>query len=319
MNSSEYTTVRQLGGSIVDLLRLVVPDDLKWGATNPSIGYYPRKGYVVAFRSSNYIISSDGQYLPNTPDNQFHSRLWFAELTKDLKVKNLREIDISSVEGWSFDRGLEDPKIFYRDGQLYVTCVMMEKTVTPVARMAVAKLDVKKNRLTEIVKFPGVDEKRPEKNWMVPLYEKSPHFDWVYGPNATVTGSTLSSWMIDSPQTSALRGNTNLLPWGGGGNYLAVMHRTFVDQSRIWDARVFGSKEAYLRNYVHYFVEFDSRGMIVAMSRGFQFHKPGVEFCAGLVERGDDLLISFGREDVSSHIAILSKAIVLKSLQAVQY
>lgn len=319
MNYPDYPTIRQLGGTIVDLLRLVKPDDKNWGATNPSIAYYPRKGYVVAFRSSNYIIAPNGAYLPNTPDNQFHSRIWFAELDKDLKPKNLREIDTSTVEGWGFDRGLEDPKLFYRDGQLYATVVTMEKGVTPYARMAVIKIDTKKNCITEFQKLPGVDDQRPEKNWMLPIYEQSPNFDWIYGPNATVTGTLMTTWMTDNPEVATLRGSSNLLPWGKDDGYLAVMHRTFANQSRIWDARVFGTKEAYLRNYVHYFVEFDRHGMIVALSKGFQFHKPGVEFCAGMAERGDDLLISFGREDVSSHIAIMPKSVVAKSLQPVNY
>jgi hypothetical protein len=313
-----YPTVRQLGGDIVDLLRLVKSDDKNWGATNPSIGYVPRKGLVVAFRSSNYIIAPNGSYLPNTPDNKFHSNIWFSELTKDLKVKNLRQIDTSTVEGWNFERGPEDPKIFYRDGQMYFSCVTMEKDITPAARMAVAKVDLRKNCLTEFTKFSGIDDQRPEKNWMTPLYEPSDFFDWIYGPNATVTGELLTSWMTDNPEVSTLRGSSNLLPWGESG-YIGVMHRTYAEQSRVWDQRAFGNKDSYLRNYVHYFVEFDARGMIVALSKGFQFHKPGVEFCSGIVERGTDFLISFGREDVSSHIAIMPKSVVSKSLTPVQY
>jgi hypothetical protein len=318
MKYPDYPTIRQMGGTIVDLLRLVKSDDKNWGATNPSIGHLPRKGLTVLFRSSNYIIAPNGQYLTNTPDNKFHSRIWFADLDKNLKVKNLREIDTSTVEGWSFDRGLEDPKVFYRDGQIYFSCVTMEKGITPVARMSYAKLDTKKNCITEFIKLPGADDQRPEKNWMTPLYEESPNFDWIYGPNATISGQLLTTWMTDNPTISALRGNTNLLPWNNG-NYIAVMHRTFAEQSTIFDARVFGNKDAYLRNYVHYFVEFDAHGMIYAISPGFQFHKPGVEFCGGIVEQGSDFLVSFGREDVSSHIAIIPKTVVSKSLQPVQY
>jgi hypothetical protein len=53
------------------------------------------------------------------------------------------------------------------------------------------------------------------------------------------------------------------------------------------------------------------------MSKGFQFYKPGVEFAAGIVERKNDFIISFGREDVSSHLAVLNKSIVLDGLQGV--
>lgn len=307
-----------MGGQIVDLLRLVKPDDKNWGATNPSIGYYPRKGFVVAFRSSNYLIAPNGAYVTNTPDNKFHSNIWFAELDKNLKVKNLRQIDTSTVEGWSFDRGLEDPKIFYRDGSMYISCVTMEKGITPYARMAVAKLDTRKNRLTEFTKLLGPDAERPEKNWMTPVYEPSSYFDWIYGANATVSGELVTTWMTDHEDIATLRGSSNLIPWNES-DYLAVMHRTFAVKSRNWDARAFGHTDNYLRNYAHYFVQFDSRGFITAMTPGFQFHKPGVEFCSGLVEKDGQMYISFGREDVSSHIAVLPKSVVTKSLEPVQY
>lgn len=318
MNYPGYPTIRQLGGEIVDLLRLVKPDDPLWGATNASIVYYPRKGFTVAFRSSNYVITPQGAYVVRTPDNRFHANIWLADLTKDFKVKNLRQIDVSTVEGWSFQRGLEDPKLFYRDSQLYASVVTMEKEITPYARMGVVKIDTRKNQITEFTKFPGADDQRPEKNWMTPVYEPALHFDWIYGPNAVVTGEVLSTWMTDNPEIATLRGSSNLLPWKDG-NYIGVMHRTYAFKSRSWDARVFGHQDNYLRNYVHYFVEFDPQGMIISLSKGFQFHKPGVEFCSGLAEKDGNFLISFGREDVSSHLAILPKSVVGKSLSAVQY
>jgi hypothetical protein len=313
-----YPTIKALGGRIVDLLRFPTPDDNKWGAANPSIINLPRKGLFIAFRSSNYIIAPNGQYITNTPDNKFHSRIWIAELDKSFKLKNLREVDTSTVEGWAFDRGLEDPKLFTRDGEIYFSCVTMEKDVTPVARMAVAKLDIKKNLITEFTKLPGADDRRPEKNWMTPVYESSPNFDWIYGPNATITGTVLQTWMTDHPDLSALRGTTNLIPWGDGG-HLAVMHRTFANQSRVWDARAFGTKEAYLRNYAHYFVEFDGYGIISSMSKGFQFHKAGVEFCSGITEYNKEFVMSFGREDVSAHLAVVPKSLIQNSLVPVRY
>jgi hypothetical protein len=44
-----------------------------------------------------------------------------------------------------------------------------------------------------------------------------------------------------------------------------------------------------------------------------------VEFAAGLVAKDKDFLISFGRWDMSSHIAVLPIETVLKSLQTVRY
>jgi hypothetical protein len=44
-----------------------------------------------------------------------------------------------------------------------------------------------------------------------------------------------------------------------------------------------------------------------------------VEFAAGLVEHKKDLLISWGKKDISSHIASIPKATILKSLLPLEY
>jgi hypothetical protein len=124
--------------------------------------------------------------------------------------------------------------------------------------------------------------------------------------------------MSDHPALSMLRGNTNLHLMEDG-TYLGVMHRTFIKQQTNWVPTTFGTTSVYLRSYVHYFVQFDSKGMIIALSRGFNFHKPGVEFAAGLVVKGKNALISFGREDISSHIATMPMETILQSLLPVKY
>jgi predicted GH43/DUF377 family glycosyl hydrolase len=45
----------------------------------------------------------------------------------------------------------------------------------------------------------------------------------------------------------------------------------------------------------------------------------GIEFAAGLVEKGDDFIVSYGKDDLSSHIAIIPKDIVLNSLEEIPY
>ena len=312
----DYPKITQLGGKIIDLRRLAEPENKNWGVTNPSIGYDPKKGFVATFRSSNYVITPNGQYTVTEGDT-IKARVYFSELDKDFKLKNFRRIDTNTVPGWTFPRGLEDPKIFYRDGSWHFTCVTMEEEITPRARMAIAKLDTKKNQITEFTKFPGIDEARPEKNWMLP-YEPNPNFDWVYGPNAVIAGQNLITWMTDHPDISALRGNSNLwkLP---DDTYLAVTHRMFGKADTVWVPQTFGTVNAYLRNYVHYFTQYDSQGMIMAMSKGFQFYEKGVEFAGGLVVKDKDVIVSFGRNDVSAHLATIPLEVVMKALKPVVY
>jgi hypothetical protein len=312
---TSYPTIQQLGGVIYDVRRLVDPTNKNWGATNPSIGYHPRKGFVVAIRSSNYVIMGNGAYTV-TEGSTIKAHVWFAELDSEMKVKDLRKIDVSNT-GFKIERGLEDPKLFWRDGSWNFTCVIMEPSHTPVARMAVAKLDPKCRKIVSFDKLPGIDAARPEKNWMLP-YEPNENFDFIYGPNQTIKGNKLTTWMTDNKDISMLRGGSNLHLLEDG-TYLGVMHRTFIKNTTNWVPTTFGTTTIHLRNYVHYFVQFDQNGVIRAMSRGFIFYKEGVEFAAGLAVKGKNALVSFGREDVSSHIAELPMETILKSLLPVKY
>ena len=307
-------TVRQLGGHIVDLLRYPDERDPHWGATNPSIGHNGKTLYATTIRSSNYHIDKVGSYVPNF-GNKFLNRVYFSELDRDWKLKKLRQIDFDGLEV-SFGRGVEDTKLFYRDGW-WMTGVVMEKTHTPSARMATFKLDVRKNKVTDYVKFPGRDARVPEKNWMIP-YEPTGEFDWVYGPNQIVVGHVVQAWMTDSPVVENLRGNSNLISFGDDA-YLGVMHRTFFNKTSPYVSTTFATVQSNLRDYVHYFVLFDRSGFIQEITPGFRFHAPGVEFAAGLALKGDHAVVSFGRNDVSSHLAFIDVEYIFKSLQPVEY
>lgn len=310
----EYPTIKDLGGTVLDLLRYVDPKDLDWGATNASIGHNGKTMYAATLRSSNYHIDKTGRYVPNFGD-RYLSRVFFSEFDKDWKLKNLRQIDFDGLNV-SFGRGVEDPKLFYRDGW-YFTGVVMEKENTPSARMAIFKLDPKKAKVMSYEKTPGRDARVPEKNWMIPQ-TPSEHFEWVYGPNQVLLGHTLQTWFTDNDQIHSLRGGSNLVDFDDE-TYLAVMHRTYYHGTSPYISSTFAAVQSNLRDYVHYFVRFDKYGYITSISPGFRFHQAGVEFAAGLAFKGSQTVVSFGRNDVSSHLAFLDTDTIRKSLQTVVY
>ena len=313
---NDTPNINQLGGRIVDLARYV-DNNPHWGATNASIGYQPNKGLVVALRSSNYVITPDGQYKV-TEGKHFMSKVYFSELDKDLKMKKLRQIDLSGIDQ-ELPRGLEDPKLFWRDGSWNFTCVVpgIPEPGKRAARMAIAKLDHKCTKVVDFQKFPGPDPGVPEKNWMVP-YEPNPNFDWVYGPNAIVKNHRLTSYMTDHPVTTQLRGSSNLHQLGTG-DYIAVLHKKYLNQQQQVNRVTFSSETRTTMSYVHYFGRYDMKGNLLELSKPFIFFKHGVEFAAGLTMQGKDFLISFGRADVSSHIAVMPVRTVLESLQPIEY
>lgn len=311
---TDYPNVKEMGGYIVDVRRLVDPNNKNWSAFNPSIAHHPRKGYAMTIRSSNYVVTERGEYKV-VDGGLIKSRLWFCELDKNLKPKDLREVDLSLIDP-PLSRGLEDARLFVRDGKWMITGIVLEPNV-PRARVALATLDAKATKVTSLKLHASTDAGRVEKNWMV-TPDVNPYFDFIYGPNQVVKSEQMMAWMTDHPEISALRGGTNLLPTGDG-NYLAVLHRMFGKQDSFYQPETFGMVHTDRREYVHYFVKYDEKGIIRAMSSGFIFYKPGIEFAAGMVARRQELLISFGREDVSSHIAVLPYDTVMRSLKPITY
>jgi hypothetical protein len=302
-----YPTINQLGGVIHNVRRLVDPNIKEWSATNLSIGYHKSTGYIGMFRSGNYVITEQGEYKV-VVEGLIKSRIYISELNPaTYKLTNVRLLDVKNLsKKGEIRRGLEDPKVFYRDGAWHFTAVTMEKGHTEKARMAICRLNKDLTEIESFEKLLGIDGIRPEKNWMT-TYDRSPYFDWVYGTNALVKENVLTTYLQDNDQIAGLRGSSNLHLLKDG-TYLAVVHR-------MWTRVVMNHT---LRFYVHYFANYDERGKIIGISKGFIFEQMGVEFAAGLCEQGDNFLVSYGSKDVSSHIASIPKETVLKSLQLIR-
>jgi hypothetical protein len=300
-------TIHQLGGEIKNVRRLADPNVKEWSATNLSIGYHESTGYIGMLRSGNYVITPLGKYEVVTGDI-IRSKIYISELDPETyKLTDLRMLDVENLskEG-PLRRGLEDPKLFYRDDAWHFTCVTMEKGHTEKARMAICRLSDDLKSIVSFEKFDGIDAHRPEKNWMVSP-EPNEYFDWIYGPTSTIKDNKMITHLTDNQQIASLRGNSNLYPLGDG-TYLAVVHRLYT--------RTITNNNH--RFYVHYFAKYDKKGKIIGLSRGFIFENRGTEFAAGLTTQGDNFLISYGSKDVSSHIAILPQELVFKSLLPIQ-
>jgi hypothetical protein len=301
---TKIPNIHQLGGEIHNVRRLIDPKNKLWSATNLSVSHHPSTGYVAMLRSGNYIISENGAYSV-TVESTIRSEIYIAGFdTETFKLTDLRRLDVSKLADGGLRRGLEDPKLFYRDNAWHFTCVTLEKGHTPRARMAICRLDNDLMEIESFEKFPGIDANRPEKNWMLPD-EPNPNFDWIYAPNSIIKDGVLTVYMKDTDWTASLRGNTNLFDLGDG-TYLAVVHRlltrTIMNNTH--------------RFYEHHFAQYDNKGMIIALSNPFKFEIDGVEFAAGLTTFEDKFMISYGSRDASSHVALIKKDTVLKALKS---
>lgn len=309
-----YPTIAKLGGSTRQIRRLVDPDIKTWSAFNPSIAYSPTEGYALTIRSSNYVIYLDTGYLEVTNQGEIKNQVWFAELDEDLNLTNLRQVEFANSE-YSLERGVEDAKLFWRDGSWYFTGIMMEKAHTPAARVALFKYDHKKNLATLVKKYDGPEYAKPEKNWMAP-YDVNPNFDYIYGPTAIIKDDTLINRFNPNKKLSGLRGNTNLHDLGDG-TYLAVVHMLYVKNVTYQSIRTFAVQAGKQKFYTHQFVRYNYSGEILSISPEFQFEINGIEFAAGLVEHKDNFVISYGVNDLSSHLATIPKSKVMSLLEEV--
>jgi hypothetical protein len=123
--------------------------------------------------------------------------------------------------------------------------------------------------------------------------------------------------MSENNLIAGLRGNSHLVEQEDG-TYLAVMHKLWVSKRQGYSDKQFGIVEWVDKNYGHYFVRFSNEGSIVEISPPFQFISRGIEFVGGMVEIGENLVISFGKDDVSSHLSVIPKKDVLKALRSVE-
>lgn len=304
----------RLGVEVINLKRFSEEDDKQWSCFNPSIGYSPRKGYAIAFRSSNYVILEPHGELHVTNGGKIKNRIYFSEIDSGYKLLNFRRIEVPK-EVCDTPRGIEDPRLFWRNNSWHFTATMLE-THTPVARLCVCKLDARAEKVVDVKIYDGVQANKPEKSWLVPDLRASRNFDFVYGPNAIVKKNQIIYTMNNYQRSDGLRGNAHLIEQKDG-TYVSIMHKLWTKRVHGHSPNAFGIIEGLDKNYSHYFVRFDRFGQLIEMSKGFQFISRGIEFVGGMVEKDDNFVISFGKNDVSSHLAIVPKNQVFKMMSPI--
>lgn len=294
MYRSQKTSPPKLTGTNHKVMRFVEPEVNKfWSAFNPSIGKDDKGNLAVVIRSSNYLLGQYQNYANLTTEQDIRNRVFFADVSPQLKLKNLREVKFSG----EFTRGVEDCRLLWRDGSWHFLGVILERGSTPVARPGLFKYDKKKNFAELLEKFEGPDPKRPEKNWGTLAVGESPEFDFIYSTEKIYKNGKLTKLPRPNKKLSVIRGGSQLIEWEDG--YLTVVHVTRRTPERVLNPRTFSFQDVHYRDYTHMFVKYDVSGNIVATSSEFIFDVGWVEFASGLVQVGDKLVVSYGVDDAS--------------------
>lgn len=289
------------GGKIWRIRRFADELDPRFSAFNPSVAYSPVDGYVVLMRSSNYFFDPNNGDTIATVGTKVKNRMWMANLSSDWQIieETMKELDFSGCG--NFMRGPEDGRLYWRDGSWEILSVMKEPYITNnVPRLGTFKLDGNKAKLIKI--HDEGDLQAVEKNWM-PTYEKNPLFDYVYSStDVYVTG--LGKKRLRKPTIDAgnnIRGGSCLWDLGDYG-YIAIVHEVDPFRQLVYSQRSFSYRSKLFRRYYHRFARYDRHGKLIGLSDRFRFNGVRIEFAAGLVVSGNDVIVSYGYKDVASYL-----------------
>jgi hypothetical protein len=311
-----YPKIADWGGKTTQIRRLIEPDNKRWSAFNPSIAYSPELGYAATIRSSNYVYNETLGTIDVTDGGMVKNKVWFADLDQNtLEILDIREVQFE-LDDYSLKRGIEDAKLFWRDGSWYFSGIMLERGHTDIPRVCLYRYDHKLNIASLVKKWGGPDVFRPEKNWMFP-YDNNPNFDCVYGSTGIVKDDKLIATFSNQYATGGLRGGSNLWKLADGG-YLGVMHTLYLKTQATYNPRTFGHTMSQQRRYTHQFVKFDNFGKLCLISEEFVFDSLQIEFAAGLVEKDGNYVISYGVNDVAAKLAVIPVGLVHDKLMPLE-
>lgn len=306
------------GGKIYPL---IIPEEQNngLGLMNPSI-YKDGNKLSVILRAVNYTFYHSEkklyqhQYGPLTyvhPENDQHLRTinYYLRLDDDLNTIQYDKIDTSKFpekELWEFV-GLEDARLFRWGDRLWTCGVRRDLDTVGTGRMELCEISVQKNRVVELSRnrIEPYHESYCEKNWM-PIVDKPYHFVKWGNPTEIVkvdieTGKSELIFQSKTRQNIPrdLRGGTQVISWKG--YYLALTHEVDLFNSEV------GRKDAVYR---HRFVLWDKEWNLVKWTSDFSIMSGHVEFAIGLIEYGEDFVISFGFQDNAAYLLRFPQSII---------
>lgn len=291
------------------------------GLMNPSI-FLDEDKILVVLRHVNYTFYHSEKKLfqhqwgPLTyvhPEHDMHLRTtnYYLELDEDLNIARSNKIDTSKFDTyepmWDFV-GLEDARIIRWDGKLYISGVRRDTTTNGQGRMELSEIEVTEDSVIEISRFRIPPPQNPdsycEKNWM-PILDQPYHFVKWSNPTEVVKVDPIKETCKtihlggNFPVPRDLRGGSHVIPFGD--YYITCTHEVDLFKSEV------GRKDGVYR---HRFIVWDKKWNPIKASKDFSFLGGHVEFCVGMADYGDDILMTFGFQDNAAYIIRTPKKII---------
>jgi hypothetical protein len=319
-------TALDSGGFLHPLL--VPPSSMRGPSlSNPSICRSNKGELLLNIRNLNYVLyhSEKGVfehswgplcYLHKENDLRLITDNILCRLDENFSISSSHIVDTTFLDEeplWEFV-GLEDGRLVEWGGKLYLSGVRRDTTTNGQGRMELSEMSFKKEKVVERsrvrIPAPGADSSYCEKNWMPVLDKEYTYIKWT-NPTEVVevdpASKTCKTVFLSDPKplnTSDLRGGSQVITVGG--HYLAIVHEVNLFSSEA------GKKNAI---YTHRFVVWDKDWELVEVSDSFSFMDAKIEFCCGMAEHGDFLLVSFGFQDNAAFLLGFPKTMLGKLLK----
>lgn len=309
---------------------LLVPGSAMVGPSlsNPTVLVSKNNEIIVNLRNLNYVLyhSESGLfehswgplcYLHQENDQRLVTNNILCKLDSNFNIISHKIIDTSFLDEtplWEFV-GLEDGRLVEWDNKLFLSGVRRDTTTNGVGRMELSELVYKKDKVIEKSRLripaPGEDNSYCEKNWMPVLNKEYTYIKWT-NPTEVAEVDPINKTCKTVVLTDKKSLKTDLDLRGGSqviflnGYYLALVHEVYLYNSEA------GRKNA---DYKHRFVVWDKNFEIVEVSDDFKFMGAKVEFCCGMAEFQDKLLITFGFQDNAAYLVGMPKNLLGRFLK----
>lgn len=287
--------------------------------SNPTILVSKIGEILVNLRNLNYVLyhSESGIfehswgplcYLHQENDQRLVTNNILCKLDENFNIKSSKIIDTTFLDEnpmWEFV-GLEDGRLVEWDDKLFLSGVRRDTTVNGVGRMELSDIVYKKDKVIEKsrqrIPAPGEDNSYCEKNWMPVLNKKYTYIKWTnptevaeFNPEDK-TCKTIIINEYKKLDTRDLRGGSQVIFLND--LYLALVHEVDLYNSEA------GRKNAV---YTHRFVVWNKDFEVIEVSDSFSFMGAKIEFCCGMAEYQDKLLITFGFQDNAAYLLGMPK------------
>lgn len=273
--------------------RLDVPVAPGWSAFNPSIAA-SAEGLRCIVRSANYWF---GYGVPTEFGPVGHSNSYLLELDHDLAVGQTVPLRDETDPALRFPvpvQDYEDCRLFALNGEWYALGTAQDRNPDRIYRMCL--LAIEDGAFRRVRVLGETEHPTHEKNWAPLIVDDVLYL--IYSAFPTVVfrcdpalGIVTEHVRHQAPPVARnWRGGSQAIPFDDG--FLMLVHETVP----------FAGPQ---RTYRHRWVLLDQEFRIHRCSPQFAFLYRGVEFAAGLVQHGEQVIASFGVNDREAYLAII--------------